>query len=68
MTSRVGPVVALVVGRHSPPGRLMGHAGTLSFFGSETAGAKIKRLQDAGVIVAKDADSVVRNIKETLAY
>lgn len=60
------PVVALVVGRHAPRERRMGHAGTLSFFGSETASAKIDRLQAAGVIIAENADGVVRHIRERL--
>lgn len=60
------PVVALVVGRHAPKERRMGHAGTLSFFGAETADAKIARLRDSGVVIAADADAVVRHVLELL--
>jgi len=60
------PVFALVVGRHAPRERKMGHAGTLSFFGSETAQQKISHLQEAGVIVASDADQVVACIRDAL--
>jgi len=53
------PVIALVVGRHAPKERRMGHAGTLSIFGSETAQDKIAVLEAAGVKVASDTDGVL---------
>lgn len=53
------PVVALVVGRHAPKGRRMGHAGTLSVLGGSTAREKIAGLRNAGVEIAKNADDVV---------
>ena len=59
------PVVALVVGRHAPKGRRMGHAGTLSVFGLGTADEKINQLREAGVVIAKDADDVVAAIKRS---
>lgn len=57
------PVVALVVGRHAPRGRQMGHAGTLSVLGGRSAEEKIASLRDAGAIIAKDADDVVAAVK-----
>lgn len=57
------PVVALVVGRHAPRGRQMGHAGTLSVLGGGSAKEKIAGLRDAGVVMAKDADDVVAAVK-----
>lgn len=60
------PVIALVVGRHAPPGRRMGHAGTLSVFGLETAEQKIARLREAGVVIAHDASDVVDSVTATL--
>lgn len=60
------PVVALVVGRHAPRERRMGHAGTLSFFGVGSADDKIEQLSGAGVIVARNADAVVNRIKDVL--
>ncbi|MCR9089285.1 MAG: succinate--CoA ligase subunit alpha [Rhodobacteraceae bacterium] len=60
------PVIALVVGRHAPPGRRMGHAGTLSVFGLETAEQKIERLREAGVVIARDASDVVDSVTATL--
>lgn len=53
------PVIGLVVGRHAPRGRRMGHAGTLSAFGLETADDKIARLARAGVHLAADAEDVL---------
>jgi succinyl-CoA synthetase alpha subunit len=54
------PVVALVVGRHAPADRRMGHAGTLGILGTNSADEKIDRLNAAGVVCASDADTVVR--------
>ena len=53
------PIVALVVGRHAPKGRRMGHAGTLTVLGGGKAEEKIASLRSAGVMIAKDADDVV---------
>lgn len=61
------PVVALVVGRHAPSGRRMGHAGTLSVLGALTASEKISRLANANVLIADDASDVVATIKGALA-
>lgn len=60
------PVVALVVGRHAPQGRRMGHAGTLSIFGLATAQEKIERLTGAGVRVAATSDEVAPAILDAL--
>ena len=61
------PVVALVVGRHAPRGRRMGHAGTLSVLGGGTAADKIARLRAAGVEIAADADDVVAAVSRAKA-
>ncbi|WP_077001637.1 CoA-binding protein [Variovorax sp. KK3] len=53
------PVVALVVGRHVPPARRMGHAGAMVGSARETAGAKIEALAGAGAHVAKSPAEVV---------
>lgn len=60
------PVVALVVGRHAPRGRRMGHAGTLSVFGLESAQDKIAALSRAGVLIAQDAADVVPCVQRAL--
>lgn len=56
------PVIALVVGRHAPPGKRMGHAGTLSVLGALSASEKIARLQAAGALIADDAGDVVAKV------
>ncbi len=61
------PVVALVVGRHAPVGRRMGHAGTLSVLGALSANEKNARLATAGVRIASDASDVVPQIRDALA-
>ena len=60
------PVVALLVGRHAPKGRRMGHAGTLSIFGLDSVEAKAKRLQAAGVTVVANPDAVAPAILDAL--
>jgi succinyl-CoA synthetase alpha subunit len=48
------PVVALIVGRHAPPGRRMGHAGALVEGERATAQAKRIVLRDAGAHIVDD--------------
>lgn len=52
------PVLALIAGRHAPVRRRMGHAGTLSLFGSGGAENKIAALKSAGVHIAQNAAMV----------
>ncbi|WNJ99525.1 succinate--CoA ligase subunit alpha [Thalassospiraceae bacterium LMO-JJ14] len=52
------PVIALVVGRHAPAQRRMGHAGTLSVFGSGNAVTKNAALKAAGASVVENVVSV----------
>lgn len=60
------PVVALVVGRHAPLRRRMGHAGTLAILGGGTADAKIERLRESGAVIARNADQVARLMRQAL--
>ncbi len=52
------PIVALVVGRHAPRDRRMGHAGAFASLATGTAIEKNRALERAGVTVARDAASV----------
>ncbi len=60
------PVVALVVGRHATPQRRMGHAGTLSVFGTGTAEGKIAALKAAGALIADTVEDVTPHLKDAL--
>lgn len=53
------PLVALVVGRHVPKERRMGHAGALVGSERETAAAKIEALAAAGAHIARSPAEVV---------
>ncbi len=60
------PVVALVVGRHAMTERRMGHAGTLSVFGTGTAEGKIAALKSAGALIADNVEAVSPVLKQAL--
>lgn len=60
------PVIALVVGRHAPAERRMGHAGTLGVTGTGSAERKASELAGAGAIVAADADAVAPAVRKAL--
>ncbi len=60
------PVVALVAGRHAPPERRMGHAGTLTLFGRADANHKIKTLRAAGVLIAPNPQDVAGAMRQSL--
>lgn len=62
----VKPVVALVAGRHAPPERRMGHAGTLTLFGRADANQKIKALRSAGVHIAPNPHDVAGTMRQSL--
>ena len=60
VATRRKPVVALVVGRHAPPGKQMGHAGALVEGGRETAAAKRAALAEAGALIAEHPEHLAR--------
>lgn len=60
------PVVALIVGRHAPKERRMGHAGTLSILAAASVGEKESRLARAGVEIAGNADEVAGKMRDAL--
>jgi len=53
------PVVAMVVGRHAPAEKQMGHAGALIGSTRETAQAKLNALAGAGCRIAKGLEEAV---------
>lgn len=61
------PIVALVVGRHAPPERRMGHAGALAEGASGSAVDKIVALREAGVRLAPRTDLVGTTMRQALA-
>lgn len=58
------PVLAYVAGRHAPTGRRMGHAGTLTVFGSGEAAGKIEALRAAGVTVIPSAAGIATALRQ----
>lgn len=54
------PVIALLVGRHAPEGRRMGHAGTVALLGSASLAQKSALLESTGVVLATTPADVVR--------
>jgi succinyl-CoA synthetase alpha subunit len=57
------PVASLIVGRHAPAEKRMGHAGALVGSGRETASAKQDALREAGAIVCGSPAALVEFAK-----
>jgi succinyl-CoA synthetase alpha subunit len=57
------PVYAMVVGRHAPVEKQMGHAGALIGSAREGADAKLKALADAGCRIVKGPEDAVAMLK-----
>ena len=53
------PVIAMVVGRHAPAQKQMGHSGALIGSAHESAGAKLDALAAAGCRIAKGLEEAV---------
>ena len=58
------PLVAMLVGRHAPREKRMGHAGALVGGERESAAAKLAALSAAGARVAQDPEGVIARLKE----
>ena len=58
------PIVAMVVGRHAPEQKQMGHAGALIGSAREGAEAKLAALSAAGCRIAQGLDDAVRLLAE----
>lgn len=60
------PLVAFIAGSTAPPGRRMGHAGAIISGESDTAHAKMQRLESLGVHVVKNAADIGITVKRAL--
>ncbi|WP_187830169.1 CoA-binding protein [Siccirubricoccus phaeus] len=61
------PVIAMLVGRHAPAEKRMGHAGALVGGARESAAAKLAALSAAGARTARDPEQAIALLKEVLA-
>jgi succinyl-CoA synthetase alpha subunit len=61
------PIIALVVGRHAPRERRMGHAGAFMAGGEGSAESKIAALRAAGMRIAPHASVVGDMMRQALA-
>lgn len=60
------PVVSLIVGRHAPEGKSLGHAGAIISGSHGTAKSKIDVLKKAGVHVADNPQELITEVKKLL--
>jgi len=60
------PVIAMVVGRHAPAQKQMGHAGALIGSARESAAAKLEALAAAGCRIAKGLEEAVAMAAEVV--
>jgi len=60
------PLVAYIAGVTAPPGRRMGHAGAIVSGDSDTAPAKMKRMNELGAHVVENAADIGRTVHEVL--
>lgn len=60
------PIVGFIAGRTAPAGKRMGHAGAIISGGDDTAQAKIKNLQAAGIHVADSPATIGQTMARAL--
>ena len=58
--------MSLIAGVRAPPGRVMGHAGAFVGAGEKNAAAKIKVLEDAGVVITNHPSKFGEGMKRLL--
>ena len=61
------PVVSYIAGQTAPPGKRMGHAGAIISGGKGTAEDKIKKLNESGVVVAKNLLEIGSTIESLMS-
>lgn len=61
------PVIAHVLGRHAPPGKVMGHAGALIGGDDENVPGKSAALAAAGALVAERFVDIAERVEDALA-
>jgi succinyl-CoA synthetase alpha subunit/malate-CoA ligase subunit alpha len=60
------PLIGFIAGATAPPGRTMGHAGAIISGESDTAQAKMKRLDQLGVTVVQNAAEIGVTVQQSL--
>jgi succinyl-CoA synthetase alpha subunit len=60
------PIIALIVGRHAPRERRMGHAGAFMDDSAGNAESKIAALKAAGIIIAPNASVIGESMRQAL--
>ena len=66
LSGRAKPVVTMLVGRHAPAEKRMGHAGALVGGARESAAAKLAALAAAGARTARDPAAAIALLKDLL--
>ena len=60
------PIVGFIAGQTAPPGRRMGHAGAIVSGGDDTAKAKMKILDECGIIVTESVADIGSTMKKEI--
>lgn len=60
------PVIGFIAGQTAPKGRTMGHAGAIVSGEEETAQAKMKVMQESGILVANSLADIGKMIQQVL--
>lgn len=64
--NKTKPVVGFIAGQTAPAGRRMGHAGAIVSGEDDTAAAKIRIMEECGIMVAKSPADIGKTMAEAL--